>query len=574
MTGTFVFHALWISAAAAAVLLVLRALARRAAEAARRDMERIDGGPDPLFGSGRPELPGSDVIGAQAFRTRPGILRPLAGAAVLLALVGPAQDWVVVRRLAVMGQEPEFNGDLAFKMPALVLTGMRGPVVTALWLAAEEGKQNRDWEALQTYYSAIGSLQPHFAQGYLMNGWNSAYNMSAQFNLLAEKYKWVRKGIDLVLEGDRRNPDNIDLVGYLSDLYGDKLGRAFEKLYYGMRFREDTRGFVMPSLPFDQSRGREVDQVTGLALGKPLPPPPPGTRIEEFPCGTEFPYGVSPLGLGWYYSEKARRIQSATGAKHNQFGAPVISSRATLMMRDWAYREHELARYRAKEVFDGRPYELEYIGLNQEEKREIFRKRRGSAALAEEARWEYKFAVRLLEQLVSEYREHVRRFSVKIGDDSGLYTRHMQNAWFDRRIVLGNSEAFEALLIITGKAPGTLEQAAERFGAAEDHYRAALGDMKTHPMAKIDEWHSKIDIGMVPYLEAMLPPGDPETAANRLDGLRDIEYYRSLIKVMGNCRREAHIRRAEPAGRVFSRKVIENLIGWIILKDPPKPLGT
>jgi hypothetical protein len=493
-------------------------------------------------------LPGGARVGVQALSGRPPIGRLLLAAVLLLGVIGPLQIWVGKWRAVVVGREPAFNAELAYKAPALVLTGLRGPLVTSLWLAAEQGKNDRDWELLQTYYGAIGSLQPHFAQGYLMNGWNSAYNISYQFNSLPYKYVWINKGIELVKEGDRRNPDHVDLVQYLSDLYGDKLGRSYEKTYYQMRFREDTRGAVLPLLD------------------------------EKDPAAVErYPYGVSPLGYGWYYSELAWRLVRDTGQHHHQFGDPVMSSRPALYLRDWAYQDHEVARLRARQVFGAPPYELSdefnfRKTLTPEQRERIAR--RPVADVIDETRWLYASAARIFERSMREYDAHIKRFGTDDPSGPSLYRRHIQNAWFDRQVMLGNAAAFEALVIASGRGPGTMDDIARHFRAAEDHYRRAVGDLRVHRPEKRTEWWFNPEIGMAPYVEAHLPPGSGEINDEmRVEVIQDIEFYRKMVLIMYDCRVEAEKKRHLPVTAVFPPELVRRLVGWTVMREPPQPLG-
>jgi hypothetical protein len=439
-----------------------------------------------------------------------------------------------------------------------MLTGLRGPVTTALWLAAEQGKQDREWELLQTYYAAIGALQPHFAQNYQMNGWNSAYNMSVQWNNLGSKYEWIKKGIELVHEGDRRNPDHIDLVSYLSDLYGDKLGRSAEKMYYGLRFREETRTAV-PGDPLYLTFQAVVEEFNR-----------PNPRSAD-----PFPYGISPLGYGWYYSEMARRLM-VDGQKHHQFGDRVVSSRASHFLRDWAYQEHELARLRARQVFDRIPLErrpeYDFFPLLTPEQRDRVMLR-PMVDVIREASYRYEAAARIFERAMADYERHIEDFGKKEAEDDELYRRHIQTCWFDRQLFLGNYRTFRALLITTARVSGSLAEAAEHLTAAEEHFRAAIGDPRKWDPAKYDEWKFRRDIGMTMYTDVALPISEQAKERLRADLLAAVAYYRQVLAVIGNCRRATQVFRGASIESVFSKTANERLIGWVILRDPPKPFG-
>jgi hypothetical protein len=57
-----------------------------------------------------------------------------------------------------------------------------------------------------------------------------------------------------------------------------------------------------------------------------------------------FPYGVSPLALGYNYYKRAAAVQNITGQKHLYTGDSVIDSRPGIVLRTWAQEELERAR--------------------------------------------------------------------------------------------------------------------------------------------------------------------------------------------------------------------------------------
>ena len=67
-----------------------------------------------------------------------------------------------------------------------------------------EAAQLADW---------ITDLEPHFAQVWVFQAWNMAYNISVKFKENApgdysDRWRWVQRGIDLLRdEGLRYNPD-------------------------------------------------------------------------------------------------------------------------------------------------------------------------------------------------------------------------------------------------------------------------------------------------------------------------------------------------------------------------------
>jgi hypothetical protein len=56
-----------------------------------------------------------------------------------------------------------------------------------------------------------------------------------------------------------------------------------------------------------------------------------------------FPYGVSPLALGYNYGKRAQVLQNRTGQRPAQFSRSVVDSRPGLELRGWMEEEWERA---------------------------------------------------------------------------------------------------------------------------------------------------------------------------------------------------------------------------------------
>lgn len=160
----------------------------------------------------------------------------LLGCAVLM------QSMLSNERKPLVREDPESEktlGSLAVTFPRLTLGGLRGAVSTVLWMQAEEDKNNRRWDELETKYDLIGALQPYFASVYIYHSWNQAYNLSAQWQEQDIKYKWVLDGLVYLYKGENFNPGNPDILFEEGQLYAQKLGSSFERIYYRAHWRHD-----------------------------------------------------------------------------------------------------------------------------------------------------------------------------------------------------------------------------------------------------------------------------------------------------------------------------------------------
>ena len=100
----------------------------------------------------------------------------------------------------------------SFLMKLFLLGGFRGIVADLLWLRAEEQKRAHDWDRLSTTVDLITKLQPHFLRIWTFQGWNLAYNVSVEWDAPEDKYQWIKKGIQFVQDGVRKNRRSPDLV--------------------------------------------------------------------------------------------------------------------------------------------------------------------------------------------------------------------------------------------------------------------------------------------------------------------------------------------------------------------------
>jgi hypothetical protein len=121
----------------------------------------------------------------------------------------------------------------------LVLLGLRGVAANILWLQAEEQKTHKDWEQMRVTTEQIIRLQPHFVKVWEYNGWNLAFNVSAEWDAVGDRYFWVKEGGKFLQKGVARNRQSSDLAWHVGRVYGPKIGLADEARYYRRFFRQD-----------------------------------------------------------------------------------------------------------------------------------------------------------------------------------------------------------------------------------------------------------------------------------------------------------------------------------------------
>ena len=121
----------------------------------------------------------------------------------------------------------------------LVLLGMRGVAVNLLWIDLDNQKNMKRWSEMQAVTESIVRLQPHFDKIWEFNGWNLAYNTSAELDAVPDRYFWVKAGGKFIKRGVDRNRKSTHLQYHLGNIYQKKIGIADESKYYRKYFLRD-----------------------------------------------------------------------------------------------------------------------------------------------------------------------------------------------------------------------------------------------------------------------------------------------------------------------------------------------
>ena len=152
----------------------------------------------------------------------------------------------------------------------LLLGGLRGPLVMALWTSSENQKTDHDLEDFDTKVELIRLLQPEFDTVHLFQIWNKAYNVSVQMANVPNKYTTILDALEYAFSVDRERPDDINILAAIGGLYFDKFGGAAEKNYFSPRLQEET----LPAadrvrVTFPASRSDEIVHAAHLSGATP-----------------------------------------------------------------------------------------------------------------------------------------------------------------------------------------------------------------------------------------------------------------------------------------------------------------
>ena len=121
----------------------------------------------------------------------------------------------------------------------LVLLGMRGVAVNLLWVDLDKQKDMKRWAEMQAVTESIVRLQPHYEKVWEFNGWNLAFNTSAEWDAVPDRYYWVKAGGKFLKRGVERNRKSTHLQYHVANVLQKKIGIADESKQYRKFFLHD-----------------------------------------------------------------------------------------------------------------------------------------------------------------------------------------------------------------------------------------------------------------------------------------------------------------------------------------------
>lgn len=121
----------------------------------------------------------------------------------------------------------------------LVLLGLRGVATNLLWMQLQEEKETKQWFQMKATTESITQLQPHFLKVWQYHGWNLAYNVSAEWDQVEDRYFWVKEGTRFTMQGSRRNERFPELYWDVGNMLGKKIGRSDEWKFFREFFKSD-----------------------------------------------------------------------------------------------------------------------------------------------------------------------------------------------------------------------------------------------------------------------------------------------------------------------------------------------
>jgi len=151
----------------------------------------------------------------------------VALAAALLTGVSQVQMLLNTERerLGLTRIEPLENAPPALAFTTVALGGFRGLISNALWIRANDLQEQDKFFEMAQLADWITKLEPHFVQVWLVQAWNMAYNISVKFTDFSDRWRWVKRGLELLRDdGLRYNPNETLIYRELAWFFQHKMG--------------------------------------------------------------------------------------------------------------------------------------------------------------------------------------------------------------------------------------------------------------------------------------------------------------------------------------------------------------
>jgi len=147
------------------------------------------------------------------------------------------------RQMKLISNKPLENAPPSLAFATIAMGAFRGLVVDVLWMRADHLKEQGQFFDAKQLAEWITILQPRFAQVWVFQAWNMAYNISVAIpaEQADQRWMWIKNGYELLR--DRAiplNPKAISLYTELARIFQHKIGGLADddQKYYKLRLAE------------------------------------------------------------------------------------------------------------------------------------------------------------------------------------------------------------------------------------------------------------------------------------------------------------------------------------------------
>lgn len=138
--------------------------------------------------------------------------------------------------------EPLDNAPPLVAFTSVALGGFRGLLADLLWLRSSRMQEEGNYFEMVQLADWIIKLQPRNTSSHAFLGWNMAYNISVTFTGFEDRWRWVKRGIELIRdEGLKLNPGDPELFRQLGWIFQHKMGKDLDDAnrYYKTEFAKE-----------------------------------------------------------------------------------------------------------------------------------------------------------------------------------------------------------------------------------------------------------------------------------------------------------------------------------------------
>src|SRR5207302_2305632 len=155
-------------------------------------------------------------------------------------------------RLGITRIEPLENAPPVLAFTTVALGGFRGLISNALWIRANDLQEDDKFFEMAQLADWITELEPHFVQVWLVQAWNMAYNISVKFKDWPDRWRWVKRGIELLRDqGLEWNPNELLIYRELGWIFQHKLGQNLDdaNMYYKQQWANEMAAVFEKKTP-------------------------------------------------------------------------------------------------------------------------------------------------------------------------------------------------------------------------------------------------------------------------------------------------------------------------------------
>ena len=161
----------------------------------------------------------------------PRLIASLVALIILLLLLSLVQSRMNTFRneYHLTDDAPLENAPPLVAFTSVALGGFRGLVADCLWIRSSKMQDEGKYFEMVQLANWIVKLQPRFTASHSFLAWNMAYNISVTFTNPEDRWRWVKRGIELIRdEALALNPGDPELFRQLGWIYQHKMGKDMD----------------------------------------------------------------------------------------------------------------------------------------------------------------------------------------------------------------------------------------------------------------------------------------------------------------------------------------------------------